>query len=228
MSGMVAYFYPEETRFFRLQYHVLFPYGLPVLGIALPKKYSSQRLQRLSRRLYQKGLRRFLAGDGLSIPGPLAPVDPLPLCRVKGAELALALLEGVAPRRRRVVIRGEKADPQAQRLAEELCPRVGAIFLEFDRGEEALARRLRSQYGAVALHLGQGQMPQLAVELSPRPPGEFPALRLWGEPDLLGLTLRPERALPPEFPHLPFLELLWETGRISPEELRPVREAEWP
>lgn len=228
MSGMVTYFYQQKTRSFWPQYEVLSPMGFPVLGVGLPAKYPSRRLQSLSRRLYRRGIRRFLAGDGISVPPPLVPVDPLPLCRVKGGDLALALLSHLPVRERRVVLRGEKAGPDAWTIAEALCPQVGALLLEFDRGEEPLSRRLRSHYGAVVLHLGQGRPPQLAVELSPRPSGDFPALRLWGKPELLGFTLRPERPMPPGLPPLPFLELLWETGRIGVEELRPVWKAEWP
>lgn len=233
MFGMVVYVYRGERRFFRPSYTLGAPGGLPVLEAALPQKYSPQRLGRLSRRLWKKGLRRFLAGEGIDLPGPLVPVDPLPLCRAKGGELALELLSQIPLRERRVALRGEEADRSAWAIAETLCPSVGALLLEFDRGQEALERRLRSHFGAAPLPLGRGVPPQLAVELSPCPPGEFPSLRLWGEVDLLGLTLRPEGPLPAGLPPLPFLELLWETGRVGLQELHPVlehpaREAEWP
>ncbi len=225
---MVAYFYQGKTRFFRPQYTVMAPKGLPVLGVRLPPGLSNRQLEGISRRLYRRGIRRFLAGERVWIPSPLIPVDPLPLCRVRGAQLALELLSHLPLRERRAALRGEKAGPEAWAIAEQLCPQVGALLLEFDRGEEALSRHLRSRYGAAPLHLGQEPAPQVAVELSPCSPGAFRTLRLWGEPELLGLTLRPEWPLPPELPPLPFLELLWETGRIEPEELRPVREPEWP
>ncbi len=223
---MVAYFYPGKTRSFRPQYTVMAPGGLPVLGVGLPPRISPRRLEGISRRLYRRGIRRFLAGEAVSVPLPLIPVDPLPLCRVRGAQLTLELLSHLSLRERRVALRGEKAGPEAWAIAEQLCPQVGALFLEFDRGEEVLARHLRSRYGAAPLHLGREPAPQVSVELSPCSPGAFRTLRLWGEPELLGLTLRPEWPLPPDLPPLPFLELLWETGRIEPEELRPVREPE--
>lgn len=225
---MVAYFYRNEMHSFWPKYHVLSPNGLPVLGVALPPKFSSRRLEGLSRRLYRKGLRRFLTGVPATVPPPLIPVDPLPLCRRMGARLALELLSCLSPRERCVALRGEQAGPEAWAMAEELCPQVGALLLEFERGEEVLARHLRSRYGAAPLHLGQGPDPRLAVEMSPCPPGKFQTLRLWGRPELQGLTLCPEWPLPPELPRLPFLELLWETGRIRPEELQVVQEGEWP
>lgn len=221
---MVAYFCRDETSRFWPRYDILCPMGLPVLKVALPPSYSPCRWRRLSRRLSRGGLRRFLteerAPEGLS----LAPVSPLPLCRAKGAELALALLSGLPLHDRRVALRGEAADPAAWALAEALCPQVGALLLDFDRGEEALSRRLRERYGAAPLHLGQGSAPQVWVELSPRPDPAPGALRLWGEPELRGLTLTTRTSLPPELPRLPLLELLWETGRVSREQILVRRE----
>jgi len=202
--------------------------GLPVLKVALPQSYSPRRLKRLAERLCRKGLRRCLTDNPALDPAPLIPISPLPLLRAEGAELALALLADVPLRQRRVALRGETAGPETWRLAEGLCPRVGALLLDLDRGEEALARHLRERFGAAPLHLGRGPAPQVSVELDPRPGPAVHALRLWGEPELLGLTLRTEEPLPPELPRLPFLELLWETGRVAPEDIRVAREAEWP
>lgn len=225
---MIAYFYREEGRRLFPRYEESAPWGLPVFGVGLPESCSSRRLQALSRRLYRKGIRRFLAGEGIAPPPPLLPIDPLPLCRAMGGGLALSLLSHLPLRERRVALRGEEAGAEAWSIAEELCPKVGTLFLDFKEGEEVLSHRLRAQYGAATLPLGRGQPPQLAVELSPCAPEDFPALRLWGKPELLGLTLRVAEPIPPEIPALPFLELLWETGRISLEEISPVREAEWP
>ena len=191
--------------------------GLPILKVALPQRYSPRRQRKMAAGLYRKGLRRFLpGGPGLALE-PLVPVSPLPLLRAKGADFALALLAGSPPWERRVALRGETAGPEAWRLAETLCPQVGALLLDFDRGEEALARRLRQRFGAAPLHLGQGPVPQAAVELEPRPFSLPRTLRFWGEPDLLGLRFSREESLP-------FLELLWETGRIAGKE----PQVEWP
>lgn len=202
--------------------------ALPILEVSLPSKYSSRRLERMGGRLYRKGLRRFLTGEPTLNVGPLAPVDPLPLCRAKGGALALALLSDLPLRQRRVALRGEAASPEAWRIAEELCPRVGTLLLDFDRGEETLAGWLREKFGAAALRLGQGPAPQAAVELAPRPVPIPRTLRLWGKPDLLGLALLPEEPLPPGLPALPFLELLWETGRVEPDRIRVEWSSEWP
>ena len=220
---MVAYFYREGERKLFPRYEESTPWGLPVLRVGLPDRLSPRRRERLARGLYGRGLRRYLAGEGLGSFPPLAPVDPLPLCRAKGAELVLALLPGVELRQRRVALRGAQADSTAWALAGALCPRVGALLLDFDRGEGELARHLRDRYGAASLHLGQGRPPLAALELAPRPYSLPRTVTLWGRPELRGLTLTVgDRALPPELPALPFLELLWETGRVDREEIRVV------
>lgn len=224
---MVAYFYRDGERRFFPRCEVSAPWGLPVLKVGLPARLSPRRRERLARRLYGRGLRRYLAGEGLEDFSPLTPVDPLPLCRAKGAELALALLAGVELRQRRLALRGQRADGLAWTLAEALCPQVGGLLLDFDRGEEELSRRIRDRYGAACLHLGQGQPPLAAVELAPRPDPLPRTLTLWGKPELQGLTMSlGDRALPPELPALPFLELLWETGRIAPRDILVVPGAE--
>lgn len=214
---MVAYFYRSEESIFWPRYEPAAPMGLPVLRVGLPPKYSPRRLKRTTERLYRRGLRRFWTDEpGLDL-APLVPISPLPLLRAKGAELALTLLAGMPLRERRAALRGEAAGPEAWAMAEALCPQTGALLLDFDRGEEALARHLGQRFGAAPLRLGQGPEPHLAVELDPRPSRLDPTLRLWGEPDLLGLTLSPGEPLP-------LLELLWETGRMDLGELR----VEWP
>lgn len=225
---MVAYLYRGETNRFFPCCSVSYPEGLPILEVALPSRYSSRRLAGTAQKLYRRGLRRALSHDPELILPPLAPISPLPLCRAKGAELVLSLVEGTPVRKRRLALRGEAAGPEAWRLAERLCPQVGGLLLDFDRGEEALSRHLRERYGAAPLHLGQGDAPQAAIELAPRPFSAERTLRLWGQPELQGLSLLPERPLPSGFPALPFLELLWETGRVDTDRIRVERAEEWP
>lgn len=220
---MIVYFCSSGKKIFWPHYEAAAPGGIPVLKAVLPPQYSSRRLERLGGRLYRKGIRRFLAADPALPVGPLDPVSPLPLYRAKGGELALELVSFLPVRERRVALRGETAGPEAWRIAEELCPRVGELLLDFDRGEESLGRRLREKFGAVTVPLGRGHEPQAAVELSPRPDPLPRTLRLWGESDLLGLTLLPEEPLPSGFPQLPLLELLWETGRVELDRIRVVR-----
>lgn len=201
------------------------PLGLPLLEAAVPPGRTERRLGQGARALRRRGVRRVLAAPGLEDEvllerWGLAAVDILPLCRAMGGPLALFLLKEVPVRQRRAALRGEEVTPLAWALAQELCPRVGTLFLDFDRGEEALGIRLRSRFGAAALHLGQGPGPQVSLELAPRstPAGE--ALKLWGEPDLGGLTLTLEgETLPRGLPEFPFLALLWETGRVREGDL---------
>lgn len=212
------------------------PLGQPLLRAALPPGKPLRRLKQGAKALVRRDLRRVLLAPGLEGPETagllgrygLTSLDPLPLCRVKGGDFALFLLKNIPIWERRVVLRGEVAGPEAWPLADALCPQVGQLFLDFGKGEEELARYLRSVYGAVALHLGQGLPPQVSVEFDPMPPLDIPALRLWGRPELCGLTLRPPEELPPDLPALPFLTLLWETGRIKPEELAVAPLADYP
>ena len=82
--------------------------------------------------------------------------------------MALFLLEDMPLRERRVALRGDEADVWAWTLAQTLCPQVGTLFLDFDRGEEALGAHLRTRYGAAPIHLGLGPEPRVALEMSPR------------------------------------------------------------
>lgn len=153
----------------------------------------------------------------------LFPVQALPLYRALGGRLCLKLLEEVPPRRRRVALRGEKVDATARAMALALCPHT-ALILEFEEGEEPLAQQLQRTYGAPPLGQAWGAGAQVVVELAPPaaeaplPPGTL-KLKLWGEPDLAGLTLNCPGELPPELPQDPFLALLWESGRLKLGEI---------
>ena len=116
-------------------------------------------------------------------------------------------------RRRCVALRGENAG-DAWAAAAALCPQVGNLLLDFERGEEGLARRLREVYGAAALHLDQGPKPQASVEFSPRDKEVGKTLRLWGKPGLAGVEITAGGV-----DDLPLLALLWETGRLSLENI---------
>lgn len=199
--------------------------GLTLLEVALPPGERTWRLRQGAKALRRRNVRRVLVSPELSDREILerwgiSPIASLSLCRAMGARLALKLLEDVPLWERRVALRGENAGAESWALARELCPRVGLLLLEFDRGEEMLSRRLREECGAAALHLGTGPPPLLSLELSPRAELAGERLKLWGEPDLLGLSLElPGLELPEEVPKLPFFELLWETGRLKTGEL---------
>ena len=93
--------------------------------------------------------------------------------------------------------------------------------MEFEKVRDIIVETLGCEAEQVTLEaslsddLGADSL--AAVELGPRPSQLERTLRLWGEPELLGLTILPEV-------ELPFLELLWETGRIDRKELR----VDWP
>lgn len=226
---MVGYLYPlpEERRRGRLwgwgRPHVepVFLHTLPLLGAGLPPGELSRQLDRGVKILQKKGCVRVLTAPGLdcrSLPeilrrNELAPIDPLPLCRAKAPQLALALVERLPLRRRCVALRGENGR-DAWPAAAALCPQVGMLLLDFDRGEEELARRLRAVYGAAALDLCQGPPPQVSVEFAPRGEAAGTPLRLWGTPELAGCKLTGAGE-----EHLPLLELLWETGRLRLEDI---------
>lgn len=224
---MVAYLFCGDSRLRCPQPQRKLWLGAPVLWTQLPRDPSPHRLGRVGRRIRRLGARRAILSAEL--PGEttrwlgLPGVDPLPLCRAKGAELALRLLDTVPPRLRRVALVGEDAR-EGVPLALALCPRVGTLMLDFDRGEEELQQALWVRYGAVCLSPDQAPAPQVTVELSRRENSRGRVLRLWGDPDLGGLALALDRPLPPGAPALPVLELLWETGRVELEQIRIIED----
>lgn len=195
------------------------PLGLSMLTVDLPDGKPGCRLAQGAAALRRRGIRRAVLGPGLGegkslTEWGLAPVDPLPLCRALGAQLALAKLEGIPLRQRRVALRGVQADPVALTLAQSLCPRTGALLLDFDRGTEELSDHLRRRYGAAPLTLGAAPLPQVTLELGPRGNTLPGTLRLWGEPDLDGLELWCDLPIPADLPRPEAMTLLWEAGRL--------------
>lgn len=195
------------------------PLGLNLLSAALPEGKPHRRLSQGASALRRRGIRRAVLSPELG-PGRklaefgLQPVDPMPLCRALGAQLALARLKEVPIRERCVALRGEQADLVALTLAQSLCPQTGTLLLEFDRGGEDLARRLRWRYGAAPLSLSNAPPPQVTLEFSPREVSLPGTIRLWGEPDLDELEIWCDLEIPADLPCLPTLTLLWEAGRL--------------
>lgn len=196
-------------------------HSLPLLGAGLPPGELSHRLDRGAKALRKRGCARVLTAPELDCPElpeimrrrGLSLVDPLPLCRTKAPQLALALVERLPLRRRCVALRGENGQ-DAWPAAAALCPQVGTLLLDFPRGEEELACRLREVYGAAALSLRQGPPPQVSVEFAPCGESAGTPLRLWGTPSLAGCSLAGAGE-----EYLPLLELLWETGRLRLEDI---------
>lgn len=219
---MVGYLYPEEKKrlFVRPQPLTLCDLSLAAAGVPPGER----GLRQAGRALARLGVRRclappgFPAWEGLSAWG-LAPVDVLPLCRALAPDMVLFLLDDLPIRHRRVALRGSDGR-QGWSLAHLLCPRVGALLLDFDRGEEELGASLRREFGAAPRSLGQGGQAQVSVEFSPRPFGEGRVLKLWGEPDLAGLELSVGWPLPQEADALELLTLLWEMGRLKREKIQ--------
>ena len=195
------------------------PLGLSLLTAALPEGKTHRRLAQGATALRRQGVRRAVLAPGLGEKALLTQfglqsVDPLPLCRALGAQLALARLERVPLRERRVALRGERADSVALALAQTLCPQTGALVLDFDRGREDLSDYLHRRYGAAPLTLGNAPFPQVTLELGPRENTLSGTLKLWGEPDLGGMELWCDLPIPADLPRLEVMTLLWEAGRM--------------
>lgn len=225
---MVGYLYPlrpERRKWLwgcrRPRVEPVRVHSLSLLGAGLPPGELSRQLDRGAKALRKRGCVRVLTAPGLEGEelsealrrNGLAPIDPLPLCRAKAPQLALALVEQLPLRRRCVALRGEDAHA-VWPAAAALCPQVGMLLLDFGRGEEELACRLREVYGAAVLNLRQGPPPQVRVEFAPREKSAGTPLRLWGSPNLAGRKLAGAGE-----EYLPLLELLWETGRLGLEDI---------
>ncbi len=149
---MIAYFCKKKEGHFWAKTDPFCPLFAPFLRISIPAGYPAFALRRRVKWLEKRGIRRYIADRELFPPKALEAyglkeVDPLPLCRAKAAQLALALLPQ-APHLCRVSIGGERVDQTAIALAEALCPQVGTLYLDFDRGGEDLAFHLRTAFGA--------------------------------------------------------------------------------
>lgn len=198
-------------------------FGYPLAEVSLPPGNVERRLRQGGKLLLRRGIHRVVATPGLAPPGALEAlgltlVDPLPLCLAKAGDMVRFLLREVPLRTRLVALRGERVSGPVWRLAHTLCRETGGLLLDFDRGGEELERSLRIGYGAAPLPFGQAE-PQVTVEFSPREAPAGRTLRLWGRPELAGLTLGPPVPLPPDLEALPFLTLLWEAGRVGKEEI---------
>lgn len=220
MLGVLSWNGQRDTTAERIQM-----LGLRVLRVSIPSggRWEKHRLRRAARLLARQRVRRVLAPrefDGwqeLERWG-LYPVDPTPLYRAMADRLALADLgrRGVENRQACVVLRGDYVDADLERAARLLCPQVRALIIQVDWGGERLARELYWTFGAA---LQTQRHPDTVVRFSGKgQPGE---LVLCAQPELLGLGLEAEGlALPEELEPMPLLAALWQSGRLSLEELR--------
>lgn len=199
--------------------------GMPVLQVSFPGggRWKKYHLRRAAGKLARQGVRRVLVPVGfdrwqeLERYG-LCPVEPAPLYRAMADRLALAELarRGVENRRACVALRGEHVDGDLERAARMLCPKVRTLLIQVDWGGERLSRELYRDFGAALQPEGR---PDVAVRFGGKEqPGE---LVLWGDLEHSGLELETEgKTLPEGVEPMPLLTALWQSGRLSLEELR--------
>lgn len=202
-------------------------FGLPVLQVSLVPggRWENHRLGRAARLLARHGVRRVLVPQKfngwqeLSRRG-LRGVDPVPLYRAVADRLVLVELErrGVKSERACVALRGDCVDADLDRAARLLCPKVRTLIIQVERGGERLTRELYRTFGAAPRPEGQADV--VARFSGIGRPGE---LVLCGQPELFGLELEAEGlALPKGLEPMPLLTALWQSGRLSLEELRVI------
>ena len=199
--------------------------GMPVLRVSLASgaRWENRRLHRAARLLARQGVRRVLVPpkfngwQELKKRG-LRGVDPVPLYRAMADRLVLTQLErgGVENERACVALRGDYVDADLERTARLLCPKVRTLIIQVEWGGERLTGELYRTFGA-APH-PEGKPDAVARFSGVGQPGE---LALCGRSELLGLELAPESlALPEGLEAMPLLAALWQSGRLSLEELR--------
>lgn len=202
-------------------------YGLPVLRAEVDRWLfgGERRLRRAGRALRRSGVVRVLA------PGDLLPlledlglrrVDPEPFVRAQSAPLALTALErrGLAPDRTAVALRGQRADRDMLRTAEDLCPKVRGLIIDAPRGGRELAQRLRWEYGIPILPEREQGHAALVFQAGCSRREEI-SLELFGPlPRLAGLTLTVPRLEEEDREDLSLLTALWEGGRLCPEDIK--------
>ena len=96
---MIAYFCKKKEGHFWAKTDPFCPLFAPFLRICIPAGYPAFALRRRVQWLEKRGIRRYIADRELFPPKALEAyglkeVDPLPLCRAKAAQLALARQRG--------------------------------------------------------------------------------------------------------------------------------------
>ncbi len=202
---------------------------LPVYRLEVTSgRWERRRLDQGVKLLRRAGVRRVLAPEDFPYwtrlkEHGLVPPEPWGLLRRLAPQLALAWLDGhgMQPERAAVALRGARAaDLTPAALA--LCPLVGTLVLSAPDGE-ALARRLRAEFGAAPVEDRRDGGAALALHFAPDlPGGGEKTLSLYpGAPLPEGLVMSAQglpggAVCPPEL----LLAALWEAGRLRPEEVR--------
>ena len=120
-----------------------------------------------------------------------------------------------------VALAGQRVSRPLFAAAEALCPQVRRLVVDVPGEGEELAAWLREEYGAAVLPPGTAADVTACFGPAGGESGGA-VLRLYGPaPQLDGLRLLPEEGtLPPGLAPLPLLTLLWECGRLRPEQIR--------
>ena len=208
--------------------------GMPVLraGVPAPPGLREAKLRRRTMRgaaeLIRAGVRRVLTAEDfpcwpvLEAAG-LRPVDAGPFCQTIAAPLVLAGLRRAQVLRTRatVALAGPRVSRPLFAAAAALCPQVRYLVVDVPGEGEELAAWLREEYGAAVLPPGTAADVTACFGPAGGESGGA-VLRLYGPaPQLDGLRLLPEEGtLPPGLAPLPLLALLWECGRLRPEQIR--------
>lgn len=210
-------------RRFRTRFRVESICGIPILRAELPglpdDPGAPRRKERALRRMEQEGCRRLMEpSDQAQLP----PVSTRSLWQSVAAPLTLSffLKHGQRPERARVALESDRVTRPLFSACCQLIPAVRSISLSPCLGDEELAWWLERQYG-VPVTSGGGDV---TVCFTPGPGPAGACLPLGEEvPFLPDFTLDWNAGtLPENYPKLPLLSVLWETGRIRPEDLRVV------
>lgn len=224
----------EGRRKVALEREYVMELPLAAARLTLPmdekEKYITRLVRKGAKALSKAGVRRLLTApdnpwwEELRQWG-LVPVESEGLVQALAAPLALAALsrQGRTPERSSVALVGKRVNRAFFQAAMQLSTRVRSVAVVAPEGGEALAAELRAEYGIPVLTAAESADAQVTLCFSPgelRGGGEV--LGLCGlRPQLGGLILESEKQLPlPEEERLAFLTILWETGRLSPDDLR--------
>ncbi len=205
--------------------------GMSVLTALVPtrdgpgSKALAYRVDKAARLLVKQGVRRALVPQDFAHWGALrsrgiAGVDPTPLCAALAPSLALAALPrlDLSPHQVTVALRGGRVSRPFFQAALALAPLVRGVVISSPNGGEALSAHLREEFGVPILE--EWGEADLTVDFTPMPGGAGRTMKLYGEPDLLGVELfLREGDWPEQFEVLPLAAALWEGGCLALDDL---------
>lgn len=189
-----------------------------------------RRLRRAERELLACGVGRvvlprgFPYGDRLR---RLRPVDTLPLWRGLADVLALGALDalGVPHCRGRVALSAPRLCGELTGAAERLCPLVRGLLIDAPGGGD-YARYLQAKFGLPVTPAAAGA--DVTVAFGPAGGRWGRRLELYGQVDLGGLAVSAEETPLPRDCAGQVLALLWEQGKLKPEQLSVCPEGDVP